>query len=103
MNKKALIIGAGIHGCTMAIELAKKGYNVTIIDKKEDMLYGSSYATHNRIHLGYHYARSKDTRIECKQGHAYFLEHYRDCIIFPEFYYVIEKNKSKVTLSQYRF
>jgi len=102
MNKKALIIGAGIHGCTVAVELASKGYDVTVIDRKEDMLFGSSFATHNRIHLGYHYARSKETRIECKKGYDYFLKNFKDCLVFPEFYYVIDKDKSNVNTKEYK-
>src|SRR3990172_12864190 len=59
-------------------------------------------ATHNRIHLGYHYPRSKDTAEECRQGYNYFLKDYGDCAIFPDFYYLIHKHASKVTAEQYR-
>lgn len=102
MNKKVLVIGAGIHGVTIAIELAKKGAEVTIIDAKKDILLGASYATHGRIHLGYHYPRSRETAIECIQGYNHFIKNYRDCLLFPEFYYVIEKNESNVNSAQYK-
>ena len=102
MNKKALVIGAGIHGCTVAIELVKIGYEVTIAEKKDDILLGASFSTHNRVHLGYHYPRSRETRIECKQGYDYFIKNFKDCLIFPEFYYLIEKNNSKVNVREYK-
>jgi len=102
MNKKVLVIGAGIHGVTVAIELAKKGNEVTVIDAKKDMLLGASYATHGRIHLGYHYPRSRETAIECIHGYNHFIKNYKDCLVFPDFYYVIEKNKSNVTAGQYK-
>jgi|TARA_B100000315_G_scaffold255873_1_gene300331 nucleoside-diphosphate-sugar epimerase len=101
-KRKVLVIGAGIHGITMAVELAKNGHQVTIIDKNEDMLEGSSFATHNRIHLGYHYPRSKETAEECRRGYYYFVKHLKDCLIFPDFYYVIAKKNSNVTAKQYK-
>lgn len=102
MGKSVLIIGAGIHGATMAVELAKNGHNVTIIDAKKDMFFGTSFATHNRLHLGYHYPRSKGTAEECRRGYAYFVKNFSDCLLFPDFYYVIEKNDSYVTAKQYK-
>lgn len=102
MSKKALVIGAGIHGISIAIELAKRGNKVTIVDAKEDILMGTSNATHGRIHLGYHYPRSKETAIECIQGYHHFVRNYKDCLLSPDFYYVIEKNKSKVSAEQYK-
>ena len=100
--RKVLVIGAGIHGVSMAIELANNGHKVTIIEKNEDMLQGSSFATHNRLHLGYHYPRSKETAEECRRGYDYFVKHYKDCLIFSDFYYVVAKENSNVTAKQYK-
>lgn len=70
MNKKVdvVIIGAGIIGCAVAFELAKKGYQTLNIDKLPDAGYGStgnscgiirfSYSTLDGVTLayeGYHY------------------------------------------------
>ena len=96
MNRKVLVIGAGIHGITIAIELAKKGDSVTVIEAKDGILNGTSGATHNRVHLGYHYPRSKETAIECIQGYHHFLSDYKDSLLFPDFYYAIEKNDSNI-------
>jgi len=101
-NKKALVIGAGIHGCSVAIELAKQGIEVIMVDAKKDIFSGSSLATHNRIHLSYHYPKSKETAIECKKGYYDFIKNYKDCILFSDFYYVIDKNNSNVTAKQYQ-
>ena len=43
-SKNVLIIGAGIHGITIALELAKK-HKVTIIDSHNDILLGTSNST----------------------------------------------------------
>ena len=78
----------------IAIELSKIGYKVTIIDKNENILMGASHATHNRIHLGYHYPRSVDTIKECKKGFNIIKDMYADCLLFPDFYYLISMNDS---------
>jgi hypothetical protein len=97
---KILIIGAGIHGVTMALELAKNN-EVTMIDSNKDLLLGTSKSTHNRIHLGYHYPRSRETIRECRLGYDFFKKNYRDCLLFPDFYYVIER-KSKINSIEYK-
>ena len=101
-KKKALIIGAGIHGATIAIELGKANYEVEIIDSNPDILMGTSGATHNRIHLGCHYPKSTETALECKVGYSYFKKHFADSVVYPDFYYVIEKNNSNVSAREYR-
>ncbi|MEK7642701.1 MAG: FAD-dependent oxidoreductase [Patescibacteria group bacterium] len=101
-NKKALIIGAGIHGSSVAIELGKNNYEVYIVDSNPDILMGTSGATHNRIHLGYHYPRSSKTILECKMGHRYFKKHFGDSLIYPDFYYLIERYNSRTSSAKYR-
>jgi hypothetical protein len=100
MKKNALIIGSGIHGITIALQLSND-YNVIMIDSNSEILMGASNGTHNRIHLGYHYPRSKDTIIECKSGYDFFIDNYKDCLIFPDFFYIIEKN-SFTSSEQYK-
>jgi len=101
-NRKALVIGAGIHGCSVAIELAKQGIKVIMVDAKKDIFLGSSWATHNRIHLGYHYPKSKETAIECKNGYYDFIKNYGACVSFYDFYYAIDKNDSNVSAKKYQ-
>ena len=99
-RKNIVIIGAGIHGITIALELAKQ-HNVSIIDSNDEILLGASNATHNRIHLGYHYPRSSETIEECKSGYNFFIKNYHDCLVFPEFFYIIEK-ESLLTDNDYK-
>ncbi|MEK7133863.1 MAG: FAD-dependent oxidoreductase [Patescibacteria group bacterium] len=102
MKKQALVIGAGIHGSTIAIELGKQGFDVVVVDSNPDILMGTSGATHNRIHLGYHYPRSVETALECKKGNQYFVKHFGDCMTYPDFYYAIEKNDSRISSQEYK-
>lgn len=50
-----IIIGAGIGGCYAALELANAGYKVILIEKKGELLSGSSDDAPCRLGLGFHY------------------------------------------------
>jgi len=100
MKNKIIIIGAGIHGLTSAISLAENNFDVTVIEKNQDILQGTSRSTHNRAHLGYHYPRSKNTAIECIEGLKCFKEKYPNSLVYPETYYFIEK-ESQTSFNDY--
>lgn len=102
MKKTVCIIGAGIHGLTSAISLAKAGFDVTIVEKNGDILLGTSGSTHNRAHVGYHYPRSKETARECYEGLQYFKEKFPTSLSFPkDVYYLIAKD-SKTSTENYK-
>lgn len=94
--KNLLIIGAGIHGTLLSIELKKKfknKINVDLIEKNKKILAGTSFSTHNRANRGFHYPRSSETAKECQLGWNYFIKHYKDCFFnIGKSYYLIEKN-----------
>jgi hypothetical protein len=101
--KKILVIGAGIHGVSVAIEMAQKGFSVTIIDANSEILMGTSNGTHNRVNMGYHYPRSIETAKECLRGCEFFKRNLPFAIYYPEkSFYLIEKNNSKVNSDQYK-
>lgn len=99
-KKKVLIIGGGIHGCFLAKYLNKKKFDITIIEKENDICMGSSHATHNRANRGYHYPRSINTAKECLDGYDYFNKNYKPFLSKAPSYYCIEKN-SKTNLKKY--
>lgn len=49
------IIGGGAGGCGTALELAAQGHQVTIIEKRKELLRGTSDRTPCRLGLGFHY------------------------------------------------
>ena len=102
MVETACVIGGGIHGMMTAIALQAAGFKVIILEKNKNILEGTSGATHNRAHMGYHYPRSIETAKECIDGLNYFNEKYPSALYFPkDVYYIIEKN-SKTSVAEYK-
>ena len=60
---RVAVLGAGMQGVCMALELADRGVDVELIDRAGDLMTGSATANESKIHLGYVYGadRSLDT------------------------------------------
>lgn len=56
MSRRIAVLGAGIMGTCLAIELARRGWRVTIFDAAGAPLQGASRWNEGKIHLGYLYA-----------------------------------------------
>jgi len=50
------VLGGGLQGCCIALELASRGVEVTIFDKNDALLSRAAVANEGKIHLGYMYA-----------------------------------------------
>ena len=99
---KILIVGGGIFGCSIAIELAKSGFDTTLIEGSDSILKKATRNNHNRIHYGYHYPRSTETASQSLDGLVSFLMAYRSAIVtdFPN-YYAIAKDHSLVSSKRF--
>ncbi len=98
---RIIVIGAGIFGITIALELSKKYKDITLVDMNSDIMLNASKVNHNRLHFGFHYPRSHATARQCLDGYCTFYEYFRDAITSDfENYYMIEKN-SNVSSSHY--
>lgn len=75
---KIAIIGAGWVGCHLAKHLMLE-HSVTVFEQKS-IFSGSSSNNQNRLHLGFHYARSYKTRMLCKTTFNEFAKEYGDFI-----------------------
>lgn len=73
---KILILGAGWYGCHLALSLLKDNHEVKICEIKDDIFKGASGANPARIHLGFHYPRSKITRAFCQEHYSDFMKEY---------------------------
>ncbi len=54
--KRAIVLGAGIQGVSVALGLQQRGYAVTLIDKAPDCLLRASLRNEGKIHMGFVYA-----------------------------------------------
>jgi hypothetical protein len=77
LRKKIAIIGAGWFGCHIALEILKLNkFEIQIFERNKDIFNGASSNNQNRLHLGFHYPRSKITRKQSKEGFKKFIKTY---------------------------
>jgi hypothetical protein len=62
------IVGGGWYGCYLGYILKKNNIKFTLYEKK-DLFCESSSKNQNRLHVGFHYPRSKITRQLCINGY----------------------------------
>jgi hypothetical protein len=102
MKKDVIVVGAGIFGCSAALELKKRGYNVRIVEKGKEILGGATKFNHNRIHYGYHYPRSIETARQSLLSLSSFLIEYGKSVKANFYnYYAIAEENSMVSANKY--
>lgn len=102
-DRKIAIVGAGIFGCSIALELAKEDHNVTVFEQDQDIMLRATKNNHNRIHYGYHYPRSLETTKQSLDGLISFLASYSEAVLFGfENYYAIAKDDSLTSAIQFK-
>jgi len=101
MNK-VLVIGAGIFGLDLALELVDHGFDVTICEKQNSILRGTTAQSLVRVHSGLHYPRDMETARQSAKSYNIFLKKYSNYIEkeFPNFY-AISRVNSKVSAKQF--
>jgi hypothetical protein len=70
------ILGAGFYGCHIALRLISEGHEVEVHDIADRVFAGASGNMPARLHLGFHYPRSKLTRTACQAHAREFEERY---------------------------
>jgi hypothetical protein len=90
---KIAIIGGGWVGSHIAYKL-KNDHQITIFDKNDKLFLETSYNNQNRLHIGYHYPRSYQTRDLCKSTFYRFLNDYNFLVrdVDPNIYCVSSYN-----------
>lgn len=68
------VLGAGIMGCCLALALAKRGHQVTLIDRASMPMTGASLHNEGKLHLGFVYAKDplKETHKQMARGSLSF-------------------------------
>ena len=102
MRRRVAVIGAGIFGSTVAIHAARRGHEVHLFEKENQLLQAASRINQYRLHSGYHYPRSPDTAESCRHAEASFHLEYGDAIIrHVRHFYGVAKIGSKVSLVEF--
>lgn len=57
---RIVVMGAGLTGCSVALELADQGYYVDLYDRYAEPMLGASLRNEGKIHLGFVYAAAPD-------------------------------------------
>jgi hypothetical protein len=98
---RVAIIGGGIFGVTAALVLGKE-YEVTLFERRDDIIGGATYANQYRHHWGYHYPRSRATIAEVRRDLPAFEDFYRSAIRFGNpSYYCIAREGSRVSADEF--
>ena len=100
--KKVLVIGGGFFGLFTANYMAANGYQVKVIEEKDEVMNKASLKNQARIHQGYHYPRSILTGIRSRRSFSRFSNDFESCIdnSFKKLYMVSSKN-GNITSSQF--
>jgi hypothetical protein len=84
------------------IKLSTIGYKIDLFESKNDIMSAASGINQYRVHRGYHYPRSFDTIISCKNNEASFIKNYNRSIINDmDHFYAISSNDSLTTAEEY--
>lgn len=93
------IIGAGWFGCHVARKLLAMGNTIRIYERGPDFFCGASGTNQNRLHCGYHYPRSWQTRHEIALTRDRFIAEYPTGVVVNNFFAI--SNQSWIDLQSY--
>lgn len=97
---KVAVVGGGIFGCTIAVDLARAGAQVDLYEAHNDVLQGATARCQARLHSGYHYPRSDTTAASARDAVPGFIARYPTAIRRDQHHYVIAAD-SKVSGDEY--
>jgi hypothetical protein len=100
---KLAIVGAGWYGCHIANYLRSLGHETTVFERNATALDEASGRNQNRLHLGFHYARDYETRMQSRDGYSRFLERY-GALTLPvrHNYYAVASQDSLLDFKTYK-
>jgi hypothetical protein len=99
---KLRILGGGWYGCHLALALSKE-HEVELHEIADDLFAGASGNQPARLHLGFHYPRSKLTRAACQDHYRRFMSAYGHLTRgVPINIYAIADHTSLVDFGNYR-
>lgn len=70
------VLGCGWYGAHLGLSFLNEGHEVEIHESADRIFAGASGSNPARLHLGFHYPRSRLTRAFCQDHNARFMETY---------------------------
>ena len=96
------VVGGGIFGATAAIQLARHGHEVSLFERGDDLLLAASGINQYRLHRGYHYPRSRDTAIDCRDSEPVFRAAFPEAVVdHSDHYYAVAARDSLTSADDY--
>ena len=75
------VIGGGIFGALAALEIARKGFSVVLLERSTQIIMGASLVNQYRVHMGYHYPRDDKTAQETNEAKRQFEKMFGPAIV----------------------
>jgi glycine/D-amino acid oxidase-like deaminating enzyme len=69
-SQRVAVVGGGIQGCAVALELARRGMDVDLFDRRPRLFDGASRHSEGKIHLGFVYAADESLRTARLMAHG---------------------------------
>lgn len=98
---RAAVVGAGLFGCTIAVDLARAGVEVDLFERRHDILLGASRANQGRLHAGYHYPRSLSTAREVRDAAPEFAARFPTVVGSTGPHHYLIAGDSRVSADKY--
>lgn len=98
---KIAVIGAGIFGSLISLELSEIAEEVHLIESGNEILDQASRVNQARIHTGMHYPRDLPTAAEALGNYRDFLAEFPAAVVELEQYYAISESGSKTSADEY--
>jgi len=93
---KVCIVGAGFYGCYFARAIERRWrekVRIDIFDRETSPMLRAASNNQSRLHIGFHYPRSRSTILQTAWGYHAFKEEFRNCVHFPHWnLYAIHRN-----------
>lgn len=100
---KIRVLGGGWYGCHLTLALLEVGYETELHEVAGHLFSGASGGNPARLHLGFHYPRSRLTRAACQDHHSAFMQRYGQLTrAVPVNIYAIADQESLVDFGTYR-
>ena len=99
---KIAIIGIGLYGAYIANQLSKnKKLSLDLFEKRNKTLNSTAKKNQYRLHIGYHYPRSKETILQTIKGFKLFKKKFKNFLYFQKKNYYFIHKKSLINFKKY--